>query len=85
MRELVDKLLNLNVSETTEYSELARKHGFGSAAWQEAMLLLIKKKLQDGKEITGTDRAFVETQIEHNARLKDELESMGFPGGFNVN
>ena len=85
MRELIDKLLNLNVSETTEYSDLANKYGFGSAAWQDAMLLLIKGKLQRKENLTGTDRAFIETQIEHNARLKDELEAMGFPGGFNVN
>ena len=42
MRELIDKLLNLNVSEATEYSYLAQQYGFGTAAWQDAMLKMIK-------------------------------------------
>ena len=86
MRALIDKLLNLNVSEATEYSDMANKHGFGSAAWQDAMLLHIKGKLQRKEELTGTDAAFISTQVEHNARLMDELKAMGLPGGyFNVN
>ena len=85
MRELIDKLLGVNVSEATEYSDMAKKYGFGTAAWQDAMLLHIKGKLQRKEEINGSDRAFIETQIEHNARLADELASMGYPGGFNVN
>ena len=81
MRNLIDKLLNLDVSESTEYSDMAQKYGFGTSEWQEAMLLHIKAKLERKEKPNGTDRAFVETQIEHNARLKDELEAMGWPGG----
>ena len=81
MRALIDKLLGVNVSEATEYSDMAQKYGFGTAEWQEAMINMIRRKLENNEEITITDRAFIDTQIEHNARLKDELEAMGWPGG----
>lgn len=42
---------------------------FGSAEWQTAMTARIQSKLDAGQELDGSEKAFLETQIEHNTRL----------------
>jgi hypothetical protein len=84
MRELIDELKKLNEkldSDSEEVSQIAKKYGFGSVAWQDAMMARIKRKLENKEELTGVDLSFIETQAMHNAGLMDELKSMGFKDG----
>jgi len=84
MKDLINQLRDLSeacITEESDYFDLAQKYGFGTPEWQDAMIDLIKKKLENNEELTGTDIMFIEVQIDHNARLKDELQAMGFPGG----
>lgn len=67
-------------------ADLVKKYGFGTAAWQRAMLNRIMDKLKNKEPLNGSDKAFIEVQIEHNKRLMDELKSLGYEEGkFNVN
>ena len=50
---------------------------FGSVAWQDEQIAKIKAKLQKGEPLDGSDKAFIETQMEHNKHGEvAELEKM---------
>lgn len=88
MRELIDELkkkeFQLDV-DSQEVADLSKKFGFGSIAWQDAMIARIKRKLAAKQELSGIDLTFIETQAMHNVRLMDELKAMGFKNGLNLN
>lgn len=48
----------------------------GSVAWQESMMASIKKKMDAGIELTGTDKAFLDIQVEHVAQLVRPVPKM---------
>jgi hypothetical protein len=89
MRELIDGLKKLNEQlddDATEVADLVKKHGFGSVAWQDAMVDRIQNKIKNKEPLTGLDLAFMETQFLHHRQVADQLKSMGVPGGrLNVN
>lgn len=85
MRELIESLQKLNDFDSA-YADMSKKYGFGSSAWQDAMLLHIKSKLKNKIPLNGIDASFVETQIQHNKMLMDELKTLGYDEGrFDVN
>jgi hypothetical protein len=64
-------------ADQQEVAKFSKDFGFGSVAWQDAMVKRIKRKLLAKEELTGFDKAFIETQAEHNIRLMDELKACG--------
>ena len=80
MRELIDELKKINMkldADQQEFSDLCKKHGFGSIAWQDAMVARIKQKLTNNQQLSYDDTLFIRTQMMHNARLMDELKACG--------
>jgi len=63
-----------------QVAALSQKHGFGTVAWQDAMLNRIREKVKNKQELSSNDKAFAQTQIMHNAKLADELKAMGAEG-----
>jgi hypothetical protein len=83
MRELIDQLNKLTEAldaDSQEVADISKKYGFGSTAWQDAMIARIKRKLAAKQELSGIDTTFIETQVMHDKKLMDELKSMGAEG-----
>jgi len=58
-------------------SESVNEAQFGSVEWQDEQIAKIKAKLEKGEPLNGADKAFIETQLEHNKRAEiEELERM---------
>lgn len=51
--------------DSQEVADISKKYGFGSVAWQDAMIARIIRKLKNKEPLTGTDQAFIETQKQH--------------------
>lgn len=80
MRELINDLMRMQEAlskDDQEVADISKKHGFGSIAWQGAMIDRIKRKLQTEEALTGSDVAFIETQAMHNKALYDEFKHLG--------
>lgn len=83
MRDLIDlmrKLTEALDADSQEVADISKKYGFGSVAWQDAMVARIKRKLAAKQELSGIDTTFIETQVMHNKKLYDELKAMGAEG-----
>jgi hypothetical protein len=83
MRLLIDILKKITEAldpDSQEVAKISKKYGFGSVAWQDAMIRRIKRKITNKEKLTGLDTTFIETQAMHNSRLKDELKAMGAEG-----
>jgi hypothetical protein len=80
MRELINDLMRMQEAlskDDQEVADISKKHGFGSIAWQDAMLDRLRRKVQNKETLTGSDMAFIQTQVMHNKALHDEFEHLG--------
>jgi len=78
--EYIKKDINLFEALDADQQEVAnysKQYGFGSIAWQKAMITRIKRKLSNNEPLTGLDDVFIETMAIHNQRLMDELKACG--------
>jgi murein DD-endopeptidase MepM/ murein hydrolase activator NlpD len=67
-----------NESADPEWDEIAaisKKHGFGTVAWQDAMIARIRRKLEAGEQLSAMDIDFIEVQKMHMERLTKEAQA----------
>ena len=67
------KLTPEEEKEGEEIGALSRKHGFGTAAWQNALVELVKYKIDNNIPIGVVLNSFIQTQIEHTQRLEGDF------------
>lgn len=71
--------------DSQEVANISKKYGFGSVAWQDAMIARIKRKLEAKEQLAGLDISFIETQLIHNKSLEiEELDKMWKANNANV-
>jgi len=72
-------------ADSQEVANISKKYGFGSVAWQDAMIDRIKNKLMNGVPLPGIDTSFIETQMLHNKNNEiEELNRMWKANNANV-
>jgi len=55
--------------EIEEVGAISKKYGFGTVAWQDALIELVKYKIDNDIPIYGALHSFIQTQIEHTQRI----------------
>jgi len=72
----LDKRTDLTLVTDSQDVQAVREY-FGSVEWQDEQIANIKGKLERGEELSGSDTAFIEIQMEHNKRAEiEELDRM---------
>jgi len=75
--QFIQDLNKAGIKEAVSNVRKALEAKFGSVEWQDEQIANIKGKLERGEELSGSDTAFIEIQMEHNKRAEiEELDRM---------